>query len=386
MRNGIQSVGIWFHCRNEKELTIMSIIRMPAQLVLPERTDRRTLLRGSAGLGLGLGAASLIGSAGAQDHQHLQGTPASTPTDGSYVGSEGTTQGTGDATPGPGAQVTEFQRYDPYLKPADDTKEIEIIVEDRTIWVDKKTQYAAWTFNGTAPGPAMRAKVGDTIHVTVRNEAAMTHNVDFHSARVSPEHGYKLVQPGETFEWDMKLDYPGAYMVHCGTAPVLVHIASGMYFPMIVDPAEGGFEPATEIVLSQSEFYTMPVEGSDVHVTDTERLSEFTAYPNIVCFNGHASQYVDEPIEIPVGELVRIYMVNHGPNVWSAFHVVGAIFSHAYVNANPNNKLEGLQTISVGPGDGVAVEFMVDEPGDYIAVNHSFGHAAHGAIAILRAR
>jgi nitrite reductase (NO-forming) len=168
---------------------------------------------------------------------------------------------------------------------------------------------------------------------------------------------------------------------------VLVHIATGMYFPMIVDPAEGGFEPATEIVLSQSEFYTMDSgDGSGVHVTDAARLFEMTAYPNIVCFNGHASQYVDEPIEIPVGELVRIYMVNHGPNVWSAFHVVGAIFQAAYVNANPNNKLEGLQTISVGPGDGVAVEFIVDEPGDYVAVNHSFGHAAHGAIAILRAR
>jgi nitrite reductase (NO-forming) len=365
----------------------MSVIRMPAQLVMPERTDRRSLLRTSAGLGLGLGAASLIGSAGAQDHNHLQGTPASTPASdgGSYVGSEGTTQGTGDATPGPGAEVAEFQRYDPYLAPANGTKEVEVVAADRTIWIDKKTQYAAWTFNGTVPGKPLRAKQGDTIHVTVRNDAAMTHNVDFHSARVSPEEGYKLVQPGDTFEWDMKLDYPGAYMVHCGTAPVLVHIATGMYFPMIVDPADGGFEPATEIVLSQSEFYTMPGEGG-IHVTDAERLFEMTAYPNIVCFNGHASQYVDEPIEIPVGELVRIYMVNHGPNVWSAFHVVGAIFQAAYLNANPKNKLEGLQTISVGPGDGVAVEFIVDEPGDYVAVNHSFGHAAHGAIAILRAR
>ncbi len=360
----------------------MTVLRMPAQLVVPERTDRRSLLRTSAGIGLGVGAASILGAASASESHALQSTPEA---GGSYVGSEGTTQGTGDATPGPGGEVSEFQRYDPFLAPVEaGNKEVEITFADRTIWVSKDIQYAAWTMNGSSPGPAMRAVQGDTVHVTIKNDAQMTHNVDFHSARVSPERGYALVQPGETFEWDMKLDYPGAYMVHCGTAPVLMHIAAGMYFPIIVDPAEGGFEPATEIVLSQSEFYTM--EGEDgIHITDAERLFEMTAYPNIVCFNGHASQYVEEPIEIPVGELVRIYMVNHGPNVWSAFHIVGAIFQAAYLNANPNNKLEGLQTISVGPGDGVAVEFIVDEPGDYIAVNHSFGHAAHGAIAILRA-
>lgn len=358
----------------------MSIIRMPANIVLPERTNRRSLLRGGAGIGLGLGAAGLIGSASAQ-HDHS--TPDSE--GGSYVGSDASTEGTGDATPGPGAEVAPFERYNPYLDPVEPgDKEVTISFEDRTIWISNDIQYAAWTLNGTVPGPALRAVQGDTIHVRVENNAPMTHSVDFHSARVAPERGYANVQPGESFEWDMELKYPGAYMVHCGTAPTLVHIAAGMYLPIIVDPADGGFEPATEIVLSQSEFYTLP--GADgIHVTDGERLFQYTAAPNITAFNGHMSQYVDEPIEIPVGELIRIYMVNHGPNVWSAFHVVGAIFDHGYWNANPKNAVEGLQTISVGPGDGVAVEFTVDEPGDYIAVNHSFGHAAHGAIAILRA-
>lgn len=358
----------------------MSIIRIPATIVLPERTDRRSLLRGAAGVGLGIGAAGML--YGASAHQDMTSTPEA---GGSYIGSDGDATGTGDATPGPGAEVAEFQRYDPYLpavEPGDKT--VEITFADRTVWISKDVQYAAWTMNGTVPGPALRAVQGDTIHVVIHNNAPMAHSVDFHAARVSPERGYAMVQPGETFEWDMKLDYPGAYMVHCGTAPVLMHIATGMYLPLIVDPAEGGFAPAKEIVLSQSEFYTMD-GGDGIHVTDAERLFELTSAPNITCFNGHASQYVDEPIEIPVGELVRIYMVNHGPNVWSAFHVVGAIFSHVYMNANPNNKLEGLQTISVGPGDGVACEFMVDEPGHYVAVNHSFGHAAHGAIAVLSA-
>lgn len=359
----------------------MSIIRIPANVVVPERTNRRSLLRGGASLGLGLSAASLFGSASAQ-HDH--GTPGAVEDD-TYVGSDASTEGTGDATPGPGSEVLPFERYNPHLDPVEPgDKHVTISFEDKTIWISNSIQYAAWTLNGTVPGPALRAVQGDTIHVTVVNNAPMTHSVDFHSARVAPERGYMNVQPGETFEWEFEVKYPGAYMVHCGTAPTLVHIAAGMYLPMIVDPAEGGFEPATELVLSQSEFYTLP--GPDgVHVTDGDRLFQSTAAPNITAFNGHASQYVDEPIEIPVGEMVRIYLINQGPNVWSAFHIVGAIFDHGYWNANPKNVMEGLQTISVGPGDGVAVEFMVDEPGDYIAVNHSFGHAAHGAIAILRA-
>ena len=359
----------------------MSVIRMPANIILPERSDRRSLLKSGAGLGLGIGAASILGNASAQEHNEH----AAQDSDGNYVGSDGKTQGTGDATPGPGAEVLPFERYNPHLEavePGD--KEALVYFEDRTIWIDNKTQYAAWTLNGSVPGPPLRAVQGDTIHVRVENRAPMTHSVDFHAARVAPERGYANVLPGESFEWDMRLDYPGAFMVHCGTAPTLVHIAAGMYFPLIVDPAEGGFEPATEIILNQSEFYTLPGEN-DVHVTDGERLFELTAAPNITAFNGHASQYVDEPIEVPVGELVRIYMVNHGPNVWSSFHVVGGIFDSVYMNANPKNRLEGMQSISVGPGDGVACELTFDEPGEYIAVNHSFGHAAHGAIAKIRA-
>jgi nitrite reductase (NO-forming) len=105
----------------------------------------------------------------------------------------------------------------------------------------------------------------------------------------------------------------------------------------------------------------------------------------IMAFNGHSTQYVDEPIKVPVGELCRFYVVNMGPNVWTSFHIVGAIFSHVYMNANPKNVFEGMQSISIGPGDGVCVETTFDEPGVYIAVNHSFGHAAHGAMALIEA-
>lgn len=361
----------------------MSVIRMPANLIFPERSSRRSILRGAAGLGLGLGAASAFGNLAAQEHNH---NTTSTPVaGGGVISSDTSTETTGEATPATGVQETPFQRYNPYLEPVEaGDKEFEIVAQDRIVEIKKDVQYAAWTFNGTVPGPALRAVQGDKIKVTVRNEAAMTHSVDFHTAMVSPEEGYKNVQPGDTFEWEFTAQYPGAYMVHCGTAPVLMHVAAGMYLPMIVDPAGVGFQPATEIVLSQSEFYVRD-NGDGTYVSDTESLFGPGMSHSIMAFNGHSSQYVDEPIKVPVGELVRIYLVNMGPNIWSSFHIVGAIFSNAYFNANPRNSLEGLQALTVGPGDGACFEMIFPAPGRYIAVNHAFGHAQHGAMAFIDA-
>lgn len=355
----------------------MSIIRMPANLLLPERSNRRQIVRGAAGIGLGIGGASAFGSAFAQEDD-----PATPPiVDSNYVGSDTGTDGTGRATPAPG-EITPFQPYDPFLEPVEPgDKNVTITCRDQTVYIGKDMPYAGWTFDGTIPGPPIRAVQGDTINVTVVNDAPMTHSVDFHTARVNPEEGYRNVEPGQTFEWSFTADYPGAFMVHCGTAPTYMHIAAGMYLPMIVDPTDGGFAPAQELILSQSEFYVM--EGEDgIFVPDTEKLFAM-GMMDVVAFNGYASQYVEYPIRVRAGELVRIYVVNHGPNIWTSFHVVGAIFDKAYVNANPKNVLEGLQGMSIGPGDGACVELTFETPGTYIAVNHSFGHAVHGAQALI---
>lgn len=354
----------------------MSILRMPANFVMPTTTSRRGVLRGAAGLGLGLGAGTLFNNAAAQDHDH--GTPAP---DGNYVGSDAKPEGTGDATPVPG-EIAPFEPYDPVLQPVEPgDKEFTISAIDKTVYIGKNKPYAAWTFNGSVPAKPIRAVQGDKIHLTVTNEAAMTHSVDTHAARVNPEEGFQNVEPGASFEWEFTADYPGAYMVHCGTAPVLMHIAAGMYLPMIVDPAEDMFAPAQELIFSQSEFYTK--EGPDgVYVPDTARLFSLGAM-DVVAFNGYANQYVEHPIRVKAGELVRIYVVNMGPNIWSSFHVVGAIFDKVYMNANPQNVMHGMQGVSIGPGDGACVELTFDTPGTYIAVNHSFGHAAHGAQALI---
>ena len=105
--------------------------------------------------------------------------------------------------------------------------------------------------------------------------------------------------------------------------------------------------------------------------------------PTYTVFNGRYNGMVDKPLPAKPGERVRLFVMNVGPSNTSSFHVVGTIFDAAYVNGNPQNKLTGLQSMSIGPGDGAAVEFVLDEPGTYPFVNHSFGHASHGAVGLF---
>jgi len=263
-------------------------------------------------------------------------------------------------------------------------KEITVVSKDATVMVAKDVTMAAWTFDGTVPGRALRVVEGDTVDFTLTMDPAvsMGHSLDFHSAQTPPNVSYKTINPGESFSWSFTPKYPGAYMYHCGTPPALLHIGAGMYGAMIVDPKEG-WPPAQELIFVQSEIYLADGENG-VKVPDITKMFGNGAMDHVV-FNGYANQYVEHPIDVRVGEPIRIFLVNAGPNVWSSFHVVGAIFDRACVNANPRNELFGLQSMSVGPGDGACVEFTLDEPGEYVAVNHAFGHATHGAVAVLRA-
>lgn len=357
----------------------MGILRIPVNLELEGGVaNRRSVLK--AATGLGLAAPAMLAGGMLAQAQEATGTP--TPDGGAYSDGHGG-HGTGDATPVPGEPAS-YALYDPALpavKPG--LKSFVITAKDETVFVAKDVPYAGWTFDGTIPGPVFRAVEGDMVNLTVRNEGEMTHSVDTHAAK-TPTKNFRNVAPGEAWTWSFKATTPGAFMYHCGTAPVLMHIGAGMYGAMIVDPKEG-WSAAQEFIFVQSEFYFEDKDAKVMVPSMAKMMLASGAMMDLVTFNGYANQYVEHPIAIKAGVPVRIFVVNAGPNVWSSFHVVGAIFDNAYINANPANHLRGLQGITIGPGDGACVEFTPEEPGEYIAVNHAFGHATHGAMAIFHA-
>lgn len=265
--------------------------------------------------------------------------------------------------------------------PAEITREgnvvnITMYTTQNKIEIDKDVYYQGWTFDGTVPGPVLRVKQGDIVNFTLVNkDSTMAHSMDFHAAQTPWDKNYIDVEPGEsfTFKWEAKI--PGAFMYHCGTPPVLAHIANGMYGAIIVDSTEGPqFSIAREYVLVQSEFY------NDANDIDDMMNGE----AKVVAFNGKAFKYKENPLEAKPGELIRIFVVNAGPNNFSAFHIVGTIFEKAYLNGNPKNVEYGVQTVTVPPGGSYAVELKVPDEGLYPIVTHSFKDATKGAMGFLK--
>lgn len=252
-----------------------------------------------------------------------------------------------------------------------------------TVTVAPGVSYAAWTFEGGVPGPALHVRQGDTVDFTLVNRANIPHSMDFHAAEIAPNKYYVNVMPGDSLHYRFVARVPGAFMYHCGTAPVAMHIANGMYGALVVDPAVPR-PRASEFALVQSEFYFSPKPGSDgAYTLDWEKL--LTLAPDHVVFNGRVSQYAEHPLDVPVGGLVRLYVVNAGPNRISSFHVVGGIFERVYEDGSQANPLIGVQTVNIPVGGGAIFEVRLKEAGDYPFVTHAFADATKGAIGVLRA-
>jgi len=271
------------------------------------------------------------------------------------------------------------QKFPAEIKRNGKVVDVTFYTTENKIEIAKDKYYQGWTFDGTVPGPFLRVKQGDKVRFTLVNkDPNMAHSIDFHAAVTSPSENYKDIKPGESYTFEWNANVPGAFMYHCGTPPVLAHIANGMYGSIIVDPVasknQPTFEKAREFALVQSEFYK---DANDIN-------DMMNGEPQVVVFNGEANKYKDKPLEAKPGELIRFYVVNAGPNHFSAFHVVGAIFEKAYANGNPKNVEYGMQTVTIPPGGSYVVELRVPNEGLYPIVTHSFKDATKGAMGYLK--
>ena len=247
--------------------------------------------------------------------------------------------------------------------------------------------YKFWTFNSTVPGTFIRIRVGDEVELHLKNasNSVMPHNIDLHAVN-GPGGGAEAtnVAPGKTAIFNFKALNPGLYVYHCAAAPVPMHIANGMYGLILVEPAGGLPKVDREYYIMQSEFYT---KGK----TDEKGLQDFDQdkgvdeNPTYVVFNGKKNALMgDKMLEAKVGETVRLYVGNAGPNLASSFHVIGEIFDRVYVEGGSKIN-ENVQTTLIPAGGAVIVEFKVEEPGEYVLVDHSIFRAFNkGAIGILK--
>ncbi|GAB4433687.1 MAG: hypothetical protein OHK0015_22680 [Chloroflexi bacterium OHK40] len=280
-------------------------------------------------------------------------------------------------------------RYDPVAPPvaAGTVHDIELVTEEKLMTVAPGIQQKVWTFGGTVPGPVIRVKIGDTVRIHLKNPAGseVPHSVDFHSSMVAWNDEMTSIMPGEEKVYEWKAEYAGVWMYHCGTAPALHHIANGMYGMVIVEP-EGGLPPVDrEFALVQSEWYL----GPQGEVSSLEKANAAAPAPDLVLFNGVANQYKDAPIEVGTGERVRVFVLNAGPSIDSAFHVVGTIFDTVIkegVTLSPATPGHwGSQAVDLAPAQGAIVEMEFAEDGLYPIVTHAFNFVGRGALGLFQA-
>jgi nitrite reductase (NO-forming) len=249
--------------------------------------------------------------------------------------------------------------FDARLEPAGTAKvkEFRIPMTHETIEIANGVKYTGWTFGHTVPGPVIRVREGDLVRITLINQAKdMPHSIDFHASKIPMNHAMKSIGPRDSLQFEFEATTPGTFMVHCGTAPVLMHIAQGMYLPIIVDP-KGGWPTRVdkEFVLVQSDFYPRGSAG-DSTLMEGDWDAMLAGRATYVVFNGKAFQYKDAPLQVEEGDRVRFFVMNAGPNLRSDFHVVGNIFDRVYPGGNPDQAIDGVQTYTVPTGGGAVFE------------------------------
>ncbi len=266
-----------------------------------------------------------------------------------------------------------------------------VVVNMETTEVEKEladgVSYTFWTFGGDVPGPFIRVREGDLVEFHLSNAASSTvpHNIDLHAVTGTGGGAeISMVVPGHATSFEFRAIKPGLYVYHCATAPVGLHVANGMYGLIFVQPKEGMPAVDKEFYVMQSEFYTSGKMGEKgLQPFDLDKAVD--EEPEYVVFNGRVGALTGEnAISASVGQTVRLFVGNAGPNLTSSFHVIGEMFDHVYGEGGTRVNQVNVQTTSIPSGGSAIVDFKVDVPGRFTLVDHALFRAFNkGAVGIL---
>ncbi|MDO5726858.1 MAG: multicopper oxidase domain-containing protein [Bowdeniella nasicola] len=275
--------------------------------------------------------------------------------------------------------------YDPTLSDLDDsdvtTHQVTLDISEEDLEAAPGLTQHLWTFNHTTPGPILHGKVGDTFEITLVNNGTMGHSIDFHAGRVAPDEPMRTIEPGEQLTYTFVAERAGIWMYHCATSPMSLHIANGMYGAVVIDPPNLSAADETFVFVHGESYY-----GAEGQIADGEKIP--AGRHDTTHFNGYPNQYTQRPINVKVGEKIRIWVLNAGPNVPLSFHMVGGQFDEvfkegAYLLRANNPEHGGSQALSLLPAEGGFVDLTFEEPGNYVAVNHVMSEAERGARAVF---
>jgi FtsP/CotA-like multicopper oxidase with cupredoxin domain len=240
-------------------------------------------------------------------------------------------------------------------------REFYLWAEDKELEVAQGVKFPAWVYNGFLPGPTLRATAGDELVIHFDNRGSKPHTIHFHGIHPANMDGvFEVVPVGKSFTYRFDAEPFGVFPYHCHMMPLRKHISRGLYGSLIIDPSTPR-PAATEMI--------MVMHGLDVNF-DME--NEFYAV------NGYANYYAEHPVEIRVGEKVRIYLVNLTEfDLVNNFHLHANMFDY-YPNGTSLAAVEHTDTINLCQGQRGILEFSYKFAGMYMFHAHTSEFAELG--------
>jgi manganese oxidase len=246
-------------------------------------------------------------------------------------------------------------------------REFTLVADDRqTMEISPGVFYNIWAFNGTIPGPTLRATEGDLIRINFINNGSKPHSIHTHGIHKAEMDGvFEIINPGGKFIYEFYAEAFGVYPYHCHATPLEEHISHGLYGVYIVDPKTPRPE-ADEMVMIMNGFDT-----------------DFDTENNFYAVNTIPFYYMHHPIEIEEGKLVRIYLVNMLEfDPINNFHLHGNLYQ-LYRSGTSMSPNEYTDMVTMSQGERGILEFSYKYPGQYMFHAHKTEFAEKGWVGLF---
>lgn len=242
----------------------------------------------------------------------------------------------------------------------------EIVAVDKEIEIAPGVYFPAWTYNGQVPGPTLRCTEGDRLRIEFKNGGSHPHTIHFHGFHEARMDGvFELVYPGEEFVYEFDAEPMGLHLYHCHTIPLKRHIHKGLYGAFIIDP---------KVPRQNAQEMVMVMNGFD---TNFDNENEIYAV-NTVAFH-----HQRHPIQVKLGELVRIYLVNLLEfDLVNSFHVHGNFFQ-VYRTGTKSEADEFTDTIMMCQGERHLLELRFQHTGKFMFHAHQSEFAELGWMGLF---
>jgi len=247
-------------------------------------------------------------------------------------------------------------------------REWTVVAADKEIEVAPGVFFPAWTYNGQVPGPTFRCRQGDLLRFHFQNASSMPHTIHFHGTHPPSMDGVTPTIPtGGDFTYEFDARPFGLHLYHCHVMPLKRHIHKGLYGAFVIDPPAGR-PAAREMVMVMNGFDTNFDNENEVYAVNT------------VAFH-----YARHPIQVKVGELIRVYLANLTEfDPINSFHLHASMY-RLYRTGTDLERYELADIVIMGQGERHVLEFTLEYPGQYMFHAHQSELAELGWMGLFEA-